>query len=79
MKGPTRAYLRELLWAAFMVNLMMALVGLLVGAHLGSIRLGLGLFLGGSLAITAVLALVVLGNFGVVWLLDRWPSKRRRR
>lgn len=71
---PTRSYLKELLWAAAMVNLIMALVGLLVGAQLGDVRLGLGLFLGGGLTITAILGLLVLVNFGVVW----WRGRGRR-
>lgn len=73
----TREYARELLWAAFMFNLIMGLVGLLMGAQLGSVRLGLALFLGGGLLITAVLALVVLGNAAVVWLIDRRHSRKQ--
>ena len=35
---PTRIYLKELLWAAAMINLIMVLVGVLAGVHLGRRR-----------------------------------------
>lgn len=73
----TSEYARELLWAAFIVNLVMGLVGLLIGAQLGSVRFGVGLFLGGGLLITGILALVVLGNAVVVWLIERRRSKEQ--
>lgn len=74
-QDPTRAYLRELLWAALMVNAMLALTGLLVGAHLDDVLLGLALFLGGGLVVTAILGAVVAVNFAVV----RWRSRRTSR
>lgn len=68
---PGRAYARELLWAALMVNVVMGLVGLLVGSHLGSPWLGLVAFLGGGVVITAGLGLLVLINAAVVRLRER--------
>ena len=59
---PTRNYLREFLWAFLVVNLFAGGVGLLVGIHLDSIGLGIALFLGVSLTITVLLAIVVAGT-----------------
>ena len=78
-RDPSREYAKELLWAALMVNVIMALVGVLVGSHLGSLWLGLGLFLGGGLVITAILALVVLANAAIVWVLDRRHARQQNR
>lgn len=78
-RNPTREYLSELLWAALLLNTIMGLVGLLIGGQLGSVRLGLALFLGGALLITVVLGLVVTANFLVVWLLDRRSHAGRPR
>ena len=75
----TSEYLKELLWAAFMFNLVIALVGLLVGTQFGGPWLGLRMFLGGSLAITSVLGLLVLGNFGLVWLLELRRKRKATR
>jgi hypothetical protein len=71
-QDPTRDYLLELGWAALMVNVILALVGLLVGAQLGDLLLGLGLFLGGGLAVTAILGCLVALNMAVV----RWRHRR---
>ena len=69
--NPTREYVKELLWAALMINLIVGLVGLWVGVQLMNPLLGLGLFLGGGLIITGVLALLVLANAAVVWFRAR--------
>lgn len=74
---PRTGYVKELLWAGLMVNAALALVGLLVGSHLGSLWLGLGLFLGGGLLITGVLAAVVAVNVVLAGLLERRSRKRR--
>ena len=69
--NPTREYVKELLWAALMINLIVGLVGLWVGVQLMNPLLGVGLFLAGGLIVTGVLALVVLANATMVWLSSR--------
>jgi len=59
---PTRAYLGEFAWAFLLVNVMAGGAGLLVGIHLDSIGMGLALFLGGSLTVTVLVALLIAGT-----------------
>jgi len=72
---PTADYVREVGWALLLINLFAGAVGLLVGVHMSSISIGLALFLGGSLSVTALLALVVAST--LAW--DAAAQARTRR
>jgi len=62
---PTAEYLAEVAWALLLFNAMAAGAGVLVGVHLESIRLGLAVFMGGSITVTLLLALLVAAT--VAW------------
>ncbi len=72
-----RGYLGEMAWAFLLINLIVGLVGWLVGRYLGEPRLGTMIFLGGSLIVTTVLGVIVLLNAGILALvrgIRRWTA-----
>lgn len=74
----TRGYLLELAWAFLLINAIVGLVGWLVGRYMGEPRLGVTIALGGSLAVTTVLVLVLVVNALIVAWVSRVREGRER-
>lgn len=73
-----RGYLLELAWAFLLINAIVGLVGWLVGRYLSEPRLGVTIALGGSLAVTTVLGLVLVINALIVAWVSRVREGRER-
>ncbi len=72
-----RGYLGELALAFVLINLLVGLVGWLVGRYMGEPRLGVLVFAGGSLVVTFILGVIVLVNAGIIALVKsirRWTA-----
>lgn len=73
-----RGYLMEVAWAFVLINVIVGLVGWLAGQYMGEPRLGVTLFLGGSLVVTTVLGCVVVCNAVIVAVVSRIREGRER-
>lgn len=66
-------------WAFLLFNGMAGGAGVLVGVHLDSVGLGLAVFLGASITVTLLLAILIAGTIGWDALARRLARRAGRR
>lgn len=76
-RSPTAEHVKEVAWAVAMIDLILVLLGVGLGAHLGRAT-ALWIFLGVAAVMTAVVGGLLLLNLAAVRLYTAWERRRRR-
>lgn len=76
-RNPTAEHVKEVAWAVAMIDLILVLLAVGMGAHLGR-AVALWFFLGVAAVVTLVIGGLLLLNLVGVWLYTAWERRRRR-